>query len=96
MYKRQGWRLYYKNRSHSVYFMEEKYGTEGNLMSRDLVAREIAMCPGQVYLENAKESIPVTPAIHFFMGGIKAVSYTHLDVYKRQPRESLKSNRGIT
>jgi len=51
--------------------MEEKYGTEGNLMSRDLVAREIAMCPGQVYLENAKESIPVTPAIHFFMGGIK-------------------------
>lgn len=67
----EGWRLYYKNRSHSVYFMEEKYGTEGNLMSRDLVAREIAMCPGQVYLENAKESIPVTPAIHFFMGGIK-------------------------
>ena len=51
--------------------MEEKYGTEGNLMSRDLVAREIAMCPGQVYLETAKESIPVTPAIHFFMGGIK-------------------------
>ena len=24
----EGWRLYYKNRSHSVYFMEEKYGTD--------------------------------------------------------------------
>ena len=79
--------------------MEEKYGTEGNLMSRDLVAREIAMCPGQVYLETAKESIPVTPAIHFFMGGIKVdgMHQTNIaglyavDVYKRQPHRLVKT-----
>ena len=91
----EGWRLYYKNRSHSVYFMEEKYGTEGNLMSRDLVAREIAMCPGQVYLETAKESIPVTPAIHFFMGGIKVfVPYIEHEQEKIDRMEQMSEYRG--
>lgn len=94
----EGGRLYYRERSKRVYFMEEKYGAGGNLMPRDIVAREIAQCPGQVYLDISfrkkqeihekleevyelcrdylnlditKEAIPVTPAIHFFMGGIK-------------------------
>lgn len=94
----EGGRLYYLNATQHIYFMEEKYGENGNLMPRDVVAREIAKCPGQVYLDISfkdakeiherleevyilcrdylnlditKEPIPVTPAIHFFMGGIK-------------------------
>ena len=36
--------------------------------------------------EVTKEWIPVVPSQHYFMGGVDVdpVSYTHLDVYKRQ------------
>jgi succinate dehydrogenase / fumarate reductase flavoprotein subunit len=77
--------------------MEERYGKNGNLMPRDIVAKCIYDAPSQVYLDIAflgekiiksrlfeiyelcnkyaginvcKESIPVYPSVHFFMGGL--------------------------
>lgn len=47
----EGGRLYYLDGDSRVYFMEDKYGIKGNLMSRDIVAREIYNCPSQVYLD---------------------------------------------
>ena len=47
----EGGRLYYLDREKRVYFMEEKYGPNGNLMSRDIVSRCIYDCPSQVYLD---------------------------------------------
>ena len=38
----EGGRLYYEEDDRPVYFMEDKYGPEGNLMTRDVVAREIS------------------------------------------------------
>ncbi|MCR4923785.1 MAG: FAD-binding protein [Lachnospiraceae bacterium] len=37
----EGGRLFYIENSKRIYFMEEKYGPKGNLMTRDLVSREI-------------------------------------------------------
>lgn len=47
----EGGRLYYLDGEKRVYFMEEKYGPNGNLMSRDIVSRCIYDCPSQVYLD---------------------------------------------
>ncbi len=47
----EGGRLYYLEGGKPVYFMEEKYGSNGNLMPRDIVSREIYNCPSQVYLD---------------------------------------------
>lgn len=47
----EGGRLYYLDGEKKVYFMEEKYGPNGNLMSRDIVSRCIYDCPSQVYLD---------------------------------------------
>ncbi len=79
------------------YFMEEKYGKQGNLMPRDVISREMALHGSQSYLDvtildektwkvklsdlreevkhymgidPAREPIPVSPGIHYFMGGI--------------------------
>ena len=43
----EGGRLYYEKDGRRVYFMEDKYGKRGNLMTRDVVSREIdaAGCP---------------------------------------------------
>lgn len=92
----EGGRLYYLDNGKRVYFMEDKYGARGNLMSHDIVSKCIYDVQTQVYLdiaflgENAihqklsevsevcrkyagidvtKESIPVSPSVHFFMGG---------------------------
>ncbi|MGN0421671.1 MAG: FAD-dependent oxidoreductase [Lachnospiraceae bacterium] len=99
----EGGRLYYLDQGKRVYFMEDKYGTRGNLMPRDVVSKCIYDAPGQVYLDIAflgknkineklsevadlcmrykgldasKESIPVSPSVHFFMGGL-AVNRSH-------------------
>ena len=93
----EGGRLYYEENGRRVYFMEDKYGPRGNLMSRDIVSKCIYDVPSQVYLDIAflgkkliksrlaevaevcqkytsinvvKESIPVYPSVHFFMGGL--------------------------
>ena len=47
----EGGRLFYIKDGRRVYFMEDKYGPKGNLMTRDLLSREIASAPGQVYLD---------------------------------------------
>ena len=99
----EGGRLYYEENGQRVYFMEDKYGERGNLMSRDIVSKCIYDAPSQVYLDIAflgekliksrlaevadvcqkyagievtKESIPVYPSVHFFMGGL-AVDKDH-------------------
>lgn len=88
---------------HRVYFMEDKYGPNGNLMPRDVVSREIDAVDAQVYLDVSflgekhileklseiydlcmryihlditQTPIPVSPSVHFFMGGL-AVNRTH-------------------
>ncbi len=99
----EGGRLFYMEGDERVYFMEDKYGPHGNLMTRDVVAREIYNTGKDVFLDIAflgkekihdrllevqdvcsryrgiditREPIPVTPSVHFFMGGI-AVKNNH-------------------
>lgn len=47
----EGGRLYYEQDGKRIYFMEEKYGKNGNLMPRDVVAKCIYDAPSQVYLD---------------------------------------------
>ena len=99
----EGGRLFYMENGKRVYFMEDMFGPQGNLMTRDVVSREIYKTGKDVYLDISfldpvrirerlpevqelclkyrnlditKEPIPVTPSVHFFMGGI-AVHMDH-------------------
>ncbi len=49
----EGARLFHEREKSRVYFMEDKYGPEGNLMPRDVVSREMALLPDntRVYLD---------------------------------------------
>ena len=47
----EGGRLYYEENGKRIYFMEEKYGDKGNLMTRDIVSREIYACKKDVFLD---------------------------------------------
>ena len=47
----EGGRLFYNEGGRRVYFMEDKYGEGGNLMTRDIVSREIEAVGRQVYLD---------------------------------------------
>ena len=47
----EGGRLFYRQNGQNVYFMEEKYGPGGNLMTRDVVSREIDALGGKVCLD---------------------------------------------
>ena len=47
----EGGRLFYEEGGRRVYFMEDRYGPKGNLMTRDVVAREIDAIQRQVYLD---------------------------------------------
>lgn len=47
----EGGRLFYEEDGRRVYFMEEKYGPRGNLMTRDVTSREIWSAGRQVYLD---------------------------------------------
>ena len=47
----EGGRLFTVENGKRVYFMEDKYGPNGNLMTRDVVAREIYAAKSQVYLD---------------------------------------------
>ena len=99
----EGGRLFIERAGGRWYFMEQKYPELGNLMPRDVVARESYFavndpsCGDQVYLDMrhlskeiwekrlpdlreeiihylktdpAKTPVPVSPGIHYFMGGI--------------------------
>ncbi len=99
----EGGRLFYTENGQRVYFMEDKYGPRGNLMTRDVVAREISGTGREVFLDISflgkdkisrllpevkdlcqkygnlditREPIPVSPSVHFFMGGF-AVHLNH-------------------
>ena len=101
----EGGRLFYseKNKENRVYFMEDKYGPNGNLMTRDIVSREIQAIGKEAFLDVSfldksiidkripeirdlcrkyrniditKEPIPISPSVHFFMGGL-AVHLNH-------------------
>ena len=47
----EGGRLLLKENGRNVFFMEEKYGEGGNLMTRDVVSREIDARGGRVFLD---------------------------------------------
>lgn len=47
----EGGRLFYTDSGRRVYFMEDKYGSRGNLMTRDVVSREIYAAGRDVYLD---------------------------------------------
>ena len=47
----EGGRLFYLENGKRVYFMEDKYGSKGNLMTRDVVSREIDSAGHQVFLD---------------------------------------------
>ena len=47
----EGGRLFYMEDGRRVYFMEEKYGPGGNLMTRDLISREIYKSGRKVFLD---------------------------------------------
>ncbi len=49
----EGGRLFYPRGGERVYFMEDKYGPRGNLMTRDVVAREIDAAGAPVFLDIA-------------------------------------------
>ncbi|MBQ8920074.1 MAG: FAD-binding protein [Acidaminococcaceae bacterium] len=96
----EGGRLYVEQNGERLYFMEEKYPELGNLMPRDVVAREewywikqgiqpwldmrdipaevsknklagvLDACHDFLSLDPLQAPIPVSPGIHYFMGGI--------------------------
>ncbi|MCR5420571.1 MAG: FAD-binding protein [Lachnospiraceae bacterium] len=102
----EGGRLFYVENGKRIYFMEEIYGPKGNLMTRDVVSREIDkivksgkevfldisfmgekeirhripevsdLCMKYRGIDISRESIPVAPSVHFFMGGL-AVHLNH-------------------
>ncbi len=47
----EGGRLYYEENGKRRYFMEEGYGKGGNLMTRDVISREIEAAHRQVFLD---------------------------------------------
>ena len=47
----EGGRLFLRENGRNVYFMEEKYGPGGNLMTRDVVSREIDARGGRAWLD---------------------------------------------
>ncbi len=47
----EGGRLFYLENGKRVYFMEDKYGSGGNLMTRDVISREIDALKKEVFLD---------------------------------------------
>ncbi|MBE5860108.1 MAG: FAD-binding protein [Butyrivibrio sp.] len=47
----EGGRLFYLDGDQKVFFMEDKYGPKGNLMTRDLISREIIATGKDVFLD---------------------------------------------
>ena len=99
----EGGRLFFLENGKRIYFMEDKYGERGNLMTRDLISREMYAAGKDIFLDISfldrdtidkrlpevrdlcrkyrgieiySEPIPVSPSVHFFMGGL-AVHLNH-------------------
>ena len=99
----EGGRLFYVENGARVYFLEDRYGAGGNLMTRDVISREMEATGREIFLDISfldraaidrrlpevrelcqkyrgiditKEPIPVSPSVHFFMGGL-AVHLNH-------------------
>jgi len=78
----EGGRLFYYNDDHSrCYFLEEKYGEKGNLMSRDIVSKETYDTGKDIYLDvsflgekTIREKIPEIYDL--------CLEYIHLDISK--------------
>ena len=47
----EGGRLFYRQDGQNIYFMEEKYGAGGNLLTRDVISREMDALEGKVMLD---------------------------------------------
>ena len=47
----EGGRLFYNDSDRRVYFMEDKYGSRGNLMTRDVISREMFAAKKDIYLD---------------------------------------------
>ncbi len=47
----EGGRLFYLENGKRVYFMEDKYGPTGNLLTRDIISREIDSAEKEVFLD---------------------------------------------
>ena len=47
----EGGRLFYVENGSRVYFLEDKYGPRGNLMTRDVISREMDACGRDVFLD---------------------------------------------
>lgn len=47
----EGGRLFYRRDGQNIYFMEDKYGPKGNLMTRDVISREIDALGGRAFLD---------------------------------------------
>lgn len=47
----EGGRLFYMENGRRVYFMEDRYGPKGNLMTRDVISREMAATGRDVFLD---------------------------------------------
>jgi len=47
----EGGRLFYEENGRRVYFLEDKYGPGGNLMTRDLISREMEAAGRDVFLD---------------------------------------------
>ena len=47
----EGGRLFYHENGRRIYFMEDKYGSRGNLMTRDVISREIYSAKRDVFLD---------------------------------------------
>ncbi len=47
----EGGRLFYKSEGRNIYFMEEKYGQGGNLLTRDVISQEIDAIGGSAFLD---------------------------------------------
>lgn len=100
-----GGRLFIKRGTENWYFLEDFYGPEGNLVTRDTAVKKMqevseredcelpiyldmsginkkvweeqlfelrGMCEKFLGINPQKDSVPVEPAIHYFMGGILA------------------------
>ena len=47
----EGGRLYYEENGRRVYFLEDKYGPSGNLLTRDVISREMVLAGKPVFLD---------------------------------------------
>ena len=75
----EGGRLFYQEDGKRVYFMEEKYGEKGNLMTRDVISREMEATGRDIFLD---VSFLDKATIDNRLGEVRdlCMKYAHLDI----------------